>query len=66
MGAARADGLGSCAMDTVIALVELAVGLGCLAGGVGVFRMSGSRALATGLLIAGVAAVGHAMVALGG
>jgi hypothetical protein len=51
-------------MDTVMALVELAVGLGCLAGGVGVFRMGGPRVLATVSLIAGVAAVGHAVVTL--
>lgn len=66
MDASRANGLGSCAMDTAIALVELAVGLGCIAGGVGTFRMGGSRVLGVVLLIAGVAAAGHALVAFAG
>lgn len=60
----RPGGLGSCAMDAVIALIELAVGLGCLAAGVGVVRMGGSRVLGAILLIAGVAAAGHAATAL--
>jgi len=51
-------------MDTVVALVELCVGLGCLAGGIGVLRLEGSRTLAVVLLIAGAAAAGHAVVAL--
>jgi hypothetical protein len=51
-------------MDTVVALVELAVGLGCLAAGMGVVRIGGSRVLAVILLIAGAAAAGHAATAL--
>jgi hypothetical protein len=56
--------LGSCAMDTAISLVELLVGLGCLAGAVVVFRTGGSRVAGVALLIAGAAAVGHAVTAL--
>ena len=51
-------------MDTAIALVELAVGLGCIVGGVGTYRMGGSRVLGVVLLIAGMAAAGHALVVL--
>jgi len=51
-------------MDTIVALVELGVGLGCMAGGIGTFRTGGSRALGVVLLIAGLAAAAHAMTVL--
>ncbi|MDP9342393.1 MAG: hypothetical protein M3Q23_09940 [Actinomycetota bacterium] len=50
--------------DTVTSLVELAVGLGCLAAAVGSWRRPSLRWVAVLLAVAGLAAVAHAVVAL--
>jgi hypothetical protein len=44
--------------------IELAVGLGCLAAAVGLWRRASLRALAVLFAAGGVAAVGHAVWAL--
>ncbi len=51
-------------MGTLISLVELLVGLGCIGGAIVVFRAGGSSILGVALLIAGAAAAGHAVTAL--
>jgi len=50
--------------DAVTYTIELAVGLGCLAAAVGLWRRGSLRALAVLFLVGGVAAVGHAIWAL--
>jgi hypothetical protein len=50
--------------ETVTNIVELAVGLGCLAAGAGAWRRPRLRWVAALLLVAGLAAVGHAAAAL--
>jgi hypothetical protein len=50
---------------TLTSAVELAVGLACLAGVPAAWRAGKARrVLAGGLVVAGLAAVGHAVVAL--
>jgi hypothetical protein len=50
--------------DLVTNLVELAVGLGCLAAGAGAWRRPGLAWLAALLVVAGLAATVHAAVEL--
>jgi hypothetical protein len=50
--------------DIVTSVVELAVGLGCLAAAVGAWRRGGLRWLAALLVAAGVAATVHSAAAL--
>jgi hypothetical protein len=50
--------------STATYLVELAVGLGCLAGAVAAWRLPRVRWLAVVLGLAGLAAVGHAVLQL--
>jgi uncharacterized membrane protein len=45
-------------------VVELLVGLGCLIAGAASFRGSGTRWLGVVLLVAGIAAIVHALVEL--
>ena len=59
--------IGSGAMPTTITYaIELAVGLGCLAGVPAAWRGGRTRWLAGILLVAGLAAVLHAVLALAG
>ena len=51
--------------ETITDVVELAVGLGCLAAGVGAWRRPQLRWVASLLLVAGLAAVVHSALALG-
>ena len=50
--------------STATYLVELAVGMGCLAGAVAAWRLPRFRWLAVILALAGAAAVGHAALQL--
>jgi hypothetical protein len=50
--------------DTLTYTIELAVGLGCLAAAVGLWRRASLRALAGLFAIGGVAAAAHAVWAL--
>ena len=52
--------------ESVTNVVELAVGLGCLAAATGAWRRPQLRWVAALLLVAGLAAVIHAVVALAG
>jgi hypothetical protein len=53
-------------MQAATWLIELGVGLACLAGGVVVFRGRRMRVVGVLLVVAGVAAAGHAIVRLSG
>ncbi|MGZ8618998.1 MAG: hypothetical protein ACXWYE_03765 [Actinomycetota bacterium] len=50
--------------DTLTYAIELAVGLGCLAAAVGLWRRASLRALAVLFAVGGVAAAVHAVWAL--
>ena len=50
--------------DTVTYAIELAVGLGCLVGVTAAWRVRRARWLAGLLLVAGLAALGHGILAL--
>jgi peptidoglycan/LPS O-acetylase OafA/YrhL len=52
--------------ETITNVVELAVGLGCLAAGVGAWRRRPLRWVAVLLLVAGLAAVAHAVASMAG
>jgi hypothetical protein len=52
----------SAAVDTLTSLIELAVGVGCAAGGVAIVRTR--RWIGVVLLVAGLVAIGHALVVL--
>lgn len=52
-------------MDTLTSIVELGVGIGCVAGGVVSWRGPRLRLLAAILVVAGTVACIHAIVALG-
>ena len=51
-------------MRLAIDLIELAVGVACLAGAVAAWRRSGLRWAAVALAVAGGAAVGHAILSI--
>lgn len=53
-------------MQAAIWVIELGVGLACLAGGVMVFRTQRMRVVGILLVLAGGAAAGHAVVRLSG
>jgi hypothetical protein len=50
--------------EAVNGVVEALVGLVCLGAGIAVWRKPGLRLLALVLAVAGVAAIGHALIAL--
>ena len=52
--------------ETLTSVVELVVGLGCLAAAAGSWRRPSLRWVAALLLVAGLAAVAHAAIALAG
>lgn len=56
--------LGFALVDVVTWLIELGVGLGCIAGGVAAVRTGRLRVVGILLLVAGTAASVHAVVAL--
>jgi hypothetical protein len=62
LGRPRAGPVSSAAVKTVTSLIELAVGVGCVAGGIVVVRSR--RWIGAVLLVAGFVAIAHAVVEL--